>query len=507
MSSFASDKKSLLKLPKKELIRKCKEYKLLQNGSKSEMAERILKFQNKINAKDCNHNMNQNASIKPAKTSGTEVHLSRTLFYIVLTGYIRRIQRQMSTRTIPKEINNICHMYLIPNNLFLSMGNKQVDDKAYGSEIINIKLCTPRTIHNYITKQQTKHKDKQSIKAKRKIKLVELDQSKYQKVSPTIKYHSAVCQGTNIELPSKISDLITKKRGKYIDKTHDVIFLSGGSKHPYFLDRDLSDQCHAFIINRDYNRVYHWKLPELPGYSFWKKGMADHSMIYHQKYGLLTIWSSLNILSFKGDIYENQEVGREFKQRHIREQWKWRCFKHIHGVGVGSVCTLLGDKLFIAGGKDGINGHQRCSDDRYNYAAEHMKCVELLDFEERDEHGLAGKFTKLSDMKFGRWRAGIYHDKDRECIYVGGGDGNACQRIERYDIIKDKWMNVANTKYAYYHRPLVWVDNGDPDIIYMASKGMGERFEVLDLRMDHPYSERCRQKFTWSQPNNLCFRL
>merc|ERR1719295_947307 len=96
--------------------------------------------------------------------------------------------------------------------------------------------------------------------------------------------------------------------------------------------------------------------------------------------------------------------------------------------------TLFADKegvqrLFVCGGD--LNGS-----------------VEVYDFEE-------GTWTDMANTTVSRESAGIYHDAQGDCIYLGGGHG-AQRKVECFDLWRSEWRICPDTNVDHDFYPAMF---------------------------------------------------
>ena len=203
---------------------------------------------------------------------------------------------------------------------------------------------------------------------------------------------------------------------------------------------------------------FNWRLPLLPNWQ-------HNSMICHNKYGLLSLWwTDSLILNMNPD--ENTKL-------------EWKKNNNIiptanRDLGLGQSLLLNNDesKLFVIGGAD-------------NTIFTYQKWFTMLDFEESNK-----KWRSLKDMNYCKYQCGSFYDGVNNKIYVGGGNGytgtdyinSASQRREYYDMVKNEWYTLKNTKYKHERYPSVWIDDGDRNVLCIASIS-ADCIEYLDLRM------------------------
>ena len=470
MSSTAKTKKKLLTLPKKDLIKKCKKLNLSSNGSKSDMIDRIINHKNKSNP-----DIDKRASLKPSKRKRKrssskvkkskqkqDIVLSRNAFHIVLLGYIRSIEKILArNQIIPMDIYSLCFKYLLPNNIFITLQQHAKWDKYQ----MDIQMWQLHDIHN---KEAVNSKERWQNKESKIMALDQVISSKN-----TFREDIAVCSGSNVPLPPKISSLLKSKHPDY-----DMLFRSGGGFYKGYAIhtvQSVSNECAAFIINDDHkdgSKIYNFPLPDLPF------PVLEHNMSFDNKLGLFSIGGyrkkmgsdfiaiskAVYKLSFNSAIYKKQD----FTSSYLRRQWKWEKVKSMSGPRAAANSVIVQNRLFVCGG---VSSPMWTTRHRNKIAT-----VELLDTEKNE-------WKKLGNMKNSRYNFGICYSNMKNRVLVGGGYGIHCgQTIEYYDFIKDKWSRIAICKYGYYKHPVLWIDEVDPNVVNISSAFLDERFERIDLR-------------------------
>ena len=512
-------KKMLLKCSKVELIKQCKSCSLSATGSKSDMIDRILKHENGSDPEDEKKvkpkKRRDPAKLKKPKKKKDAI-LSRNAFHFVLSGYIRTIEKMLtSNQIIPRDIYFLCFHYLLPNNIFITLSTVRKEvDSGYGSktktndEIIDIQMWT---LDANMFKSDNKNIDN-TVWQNKQTEIVPLDKS----VAPRGVYREkiAVCAGLNVTLPPKINGLLHSKHPNY-----DMIFRSGGGGR---YGASCSNECAAFIINDNHktgSKIHNLPLPELP------KFVKYHSMTFSNKYGLFCIggaiqksvngqyqqkWSkAVHTLPFHGDIYKKQDL----KSSYLRRQWKWNKITSMNEARLAPQTIMIGvDKLMVIGGRAKDNSNENFipwrynnwwyrNRNNYNHNQAHMKSVEMLDLRDDEK----SKWETLSELNTGRYNAGICYESIGNSLYMAGGDGAASQRIEKYDFEKNKWLHMGKTMYGYYVKPMVWIDDMDPNILNIASARLDYHMERIDLRMEINHSDSKRQRY--DTVDKICLRL
>ena len=101
------------------------------------------------------------------------------------------------------------------------------------------------------------------------------------------------------------------------------------------------------------------------------------------------------------------------------------------------------------------------------------KTAQIYDFKTK-------ALTKVNDMNEERRYHGICHDTyNDEKVYVGGG-WETPKKFEYYDIRKNKWTLLSDSRGEHAGWPIIW--NDDVNIIHIASTIKCKIFERLDIR-------------------------
>lgn len=349
---------------------------------------------------------------------------------LLISGYLRELYHQFiasSYTNVPLEIIELCSMYFkISTDILLLLSDRGL----YIADIANNKMWLT-DVHELKTKKKKKSKKKKIIT------------SSYWQLN-----NSAICYAKNFIISQWIKD---KMKHIYHEKNNkfNVIFK-------YF---HKPNHCNAFLFDANQNNIhfkqkisiFNWRLPSLPD-------IYENSLIYHRKYGLLSIGGRLQFKTNKQNFILNVNDNKNNKQ--------WICDQHIlsnslHQI-VSTKCILNNDesKLFLVGGIK--------NDFKWN-------ALSMYDFN-------AIKWRKLRNMKQNRSWCGAFFDKIQNRIYVGGGQGlvYANNSVEYYDIYKNEWYSVCNTKYKHMNYPQIWI-NGN--LFYIASTS-SDFIECIDIRMN-----------------------
>lgn len=194
-------------------------------------------------------------------------------------------------------------------------------------------------------------------------------------------------------------------------------------------------------------------------------------MVYSSLYGLLSIGGKENggngnqtkeiyNLSFNDIKYDNSD-----KIKH----WNWKLMTKLDNKRCSVSATMINkDKhLFIAGGfiEDGGIWISTRRVLLYNI--------------ENDE------WKELKSARYARYNTGMYYDKIENNIYLAGGNegGYPLNKVESYDISKNKWYRLPNTNLKHGNHTRIWKQNNQTsnnilNIISFNTNSM----ETLDLR-------------------------
>eukprot|EP01084_Bolivina_argentea_P142709 250681_1 len=476
MSSTGGFKEDLMKLSDLQLIMKCKENKLSHKGSKYVLIDRLLNH-NKTND---SHTSTTNKRSKKSATKKTVPILSNITCNLLIHSYIRSIQNLISDQIIPQEIFVICNQYLAPSNIFivLKRNNKTITD-ALEFGIVQLS-------NEHINEKRLQY---------HKSKIMHLDKSNT--INNIMRWETSFCSGKNIKLPDKITKKIAVNNTEY-----DIIFVCGGKVERF--SEYYTNNCNAFIISRSHENefggyFYNWKLPNL------KKKVFEHNILYNNKYGLICIggqteaeWRERHLntvykLSFNNKSYTKQN----------KKQWKWKKIQNMQTYRVGAAAICIGTKLIVFGGHNhGWNGNHLMNVSRYKQS------VEMIDLSDEFSNS---EWKYLNNMNYGRYKPGICCNENLNKIYISGGlnaydmrtKENMCD-VECYDMMKDKWLNIALTQCKSTENSVLWIDN---NLLYIASKDF-KSMECIDLRGTSVMkSEKIKLRIHRGTTSGCCVRL
>ena len=149
----------------------------------------------------------------------------------------------------------------------------------------------------------------------------------------------------------------------------------------------------------------------------------------------------------------------------LDHEWKWKKIdtKWENARSAVAAAMINDNKLICCGG-----------DARFSEAKVDRKRVDIYNFK-------TNTMTKLSNMKNERESAGIYVDNNvYQRVYIGGGKYSS-QKVEYYDIIKNKWTLLCDTNTNHKYWPILWDKN--PNVIIIGSvHKKKDLFEQIDIR-------------------------
>ena len=423
-------------------------------------------------------------------------------------GFVREnIQDIHHWDIIPFDIIGLCHAYYtVPVNIFLFSGNQFGKNiNLNGMLCVNVnerkkrhfKVYNPQICQEIVDENKKKLEQEKEAKKKEEEEDEILywdsdeedeeeqeqknDEKKDDDRNPldatlnedwnTIK--SGYCYTSKIDLPSFVMNkYIELKQFKNDWKNSNLcaIFKCGGRNATFnritnvsaviFKANDLNWNKSKDIIN-----AYNISLPPTPI-------AATVECIYSNHYGLFNIYDGTR------DIYRlpfgqfGINVDDETdNNNNLESKWKWlkmSNMKHYHYKG--SLCIInnsdnrYSERLFICGG--------------YN----DNKC-ELLDIHNN-------QYVQISNLLYKVSQAGIKYDYKKSRIYIGGGSRaysrhkDASVLASYYDVFKDKWMKLPNTVFEHAHHPIVYINDDEPNLLFIAGgdqHNLGPT-EYLDIR-------------------------
>ena len=210
--------------------------------------------------------------------------------------------------------------------------------------------------------------------------------------------------------------------------------------------------------NKNIVEISSWNciLPEL------EQATWGNSTVYSDKYGLLSVGGQPTGKSVWNLKFDNKEDN---------DDWKWNKMKgEMLNEHYYPSTVLINDgyceKLFVAAGHKSKSAVAKAMDTK----------VELYDMDQ-------GYWTVLADCKVKRSICGIFYDKIKQIVYIGGSRSGLGTRpsktVENYDIHKNVWHILPETNFLHEWFPLIWKNpNG---ILYIASI-YSNGLEYIDLR-------------------------
>ena len=174
---------------------------------------------------------------------------------------------------------------------------------------------------------------------------------------------------------------------------------------------------------------------------------------------------TINYLAVEFSDNDDEEKKEEFDSSKDNNDTKGKKWQPLTQTSLArclpAVCEVSNDKLFIAGG-DTTKGF--------------TDAVEIFDYKTKE-------WIVAKEMKNPRRSAGCCYWKEREEIVIGGGyDTTYSKKVERYDIIKNKWMNVKpDAKFGHGGGPNIkikydYCNNG------LITIGGQDYIEFIDIR-------------------------
>eukprot|EP01084_Bolivina_argentea_P151824 264958_1 len=383
---------------------------------------------------------------------------------ILINGYIHEIASEM--RYIPLDVIQLCFTFykVYPNILLLL---KCIRDD-YGLCIADIANDINWGVNLYNVNPK-KNKRKKNKKHK-------TNNHKHNKTDCThfLFNMSSICYHKNF----KISKLMHQKITQTYCRNNDYFFNSSCNEYNViFKCHQNPNRCNALLFHqKQLNKLsgetinaFNWRLPSLPN-------ISHNSLIYHSRHGLISIGGEKRnkcwILNVNEDNTHKQwNSDTNIIQNMINRQC---CLE--------TTCILSNDelKLFVIGGMD-------------IHVLSSQKSVSMFDFENNN-------WRILANMNYCKAQSGAFYDSIGKRIYSGGGYGStgptivsAVNRMEFYDINKNRWYKLCDTVYTHAYNPLLWMDNDN--ILYIASIGT-DFVEFIDLRMN---MKMCK----WNTRNDL----
>eukprot|EP01084_Bolivina_argentea_P229051 386683_1 len=261
----------------------------------------------------------------------------------------------------------------------------------------------------------------------------------------------------NISLPSQLSNNI-KSNTKY-----NAIFKCGRTSSGFGQDNYSA----VIFENDNLTAGWNYKLP-----INWA-GVSNNVLIYNNEqsshHGLISIGGTDTLYYLP------------FNALNISyDAWKWKEITSMSEDKELVSCVMIDNcKLCVIGGVSPDNV---------------LNCMEIYDLQQnkwryKDE---------IDSMSQHRCAAGIFYDKEKSQIYIGGGmysvnyeDGLievAECIVEFYDVYKNKWFqNLPDTLYKHPWNPNVWIEHNN--ILNIVSVN-GEYIEWIDLRINDKFRHK-----------------
>ena len=418
-NNYLSSKKGLSKKSLKELIKLCKRNNIPPNGTKKELIEKLaLKSSNNSSSKHKGKHKRKSSKQSSQIKFFTKTNHQQLLLY----GYIRRIEQNTFNASIiiPNEIYDLFMMFHVQNSFLLILFNTKTMKNIHATDI-DLKMNRKYTM-NPNTRPLT---------------------------SPWLKNDiSSFCYHRNVSLPSQITQQFTRK-----SLTRNVIFQC--CTH----SQSKSQQSMVYIMDNNNNTVSDYKLPIIP------RKICKSSLIFNETHGLL---------SFGGKDANKKPLNwvwrLKWKSIDNEEEWKWEKLTNLNQHRVQSTCIYIPNenKVMIIGGylKKSSNAQFQTRAELYDMNNIKMKSKLLPghNASNRDQCG------------------GFYDDLTRR-VYVGGGYGIKSDygyNVSFYECNKNTWCDkfAPNTSLDYGSLPILWMDNYDRQLLYIAGNVGMESFDL-----------------------------
>lgn len=292
--------------------------------------------------------------------------------------------------------------------------------------------------------------DDRSANSKCKAQIISLDEDDSYKSDPNLPIGSestfAITQ--SIAAPIHILRLINKHKHYITNSFYAFFSINRGSTSAYLVHRNEIQYDNEEHIAS----AFQCTLPISPYRS------SNNSILYDNEHGLIVFngWKpDLSHLSFRS---------------RQQNEWKWQSFgTQLRYYGLyrkkGACVMIKTDdntkKLFVCG------GHDISASDMYNFE---------------------GKQWSSTAKHFKTESAGICYNRIKQNIFVGGGNvyrdyyRKHCQ-VRSYDLMKDKWYPLPDTRLKHPNRPIMRHDRYNHNLLYIGST-YGNDLEYIDLRMN-----------------------
>ena len=358
---------------------------------------------------------------------------------LLVHGFIRQIEKLLQNdKIIPLDIYHICFDFYFATAIVFYLSGLA----ALGGEVDTDKdlMCAV----NMENKKRWKINMHELDDHKSSITMTKCTKEDYCKWSMD---GASVSFTRNLELPQFVINQLPDKDMAF----NNIVFrCGGGNGHGV-----TTDYCGALIFksqefqkpSNDTITAYNWELPK-----FAAKTSYFYSLYSPLTQCLYSIQSKhVRLLHFNNDAYSNEN----------QKDWSWTKLEStIPNESSGpSAVMLKNKKLFIIGSKEK---------------------VDIFDIDE-EQWQTGGKRIKRS---YTSEVCGIYYDEPDDIIYAGGGYDNdadvALSSMEKYDIGKDKWMEIPNTNREHDMYPLIWLEDNN-NLLHIMSIS-ANCIECIDLR-------------------------
>eukprot|EP01083_Nonionella_stella_P083974 232293_1 len=358
---------------------------------------------------------------------------NRILLYAFMRDMEDSLDGASAMRIIPDTIIHLCDMYYSTQNIIFYFGVES------------------RTQDNLLSIVDLDDMDRQ-------LKKKHIFQYPLQEASHHYIQCAGMCHQSEIKLPKHIRNKVPLQfhsNTEYVD----ILFKCGGWNGIKSSVGNINTSCWAYIWKSEDKYFEHICPLQLPAFP------------KNNCYGQSIVWSGKQQCLYS--------ITRYHLHRFSLHDWKWEtpndqqlltpfAVRPRRGFMSSVIVTndLNQERLISVGGgaiESDSNGVKYC---------------DLYDIE-KDE------WMTIADLNYGRHRAGVYHDKWSQRLFIGGGNG-AERKIEYYDLNKNKWYfdkcNIPLTRRKHNIYPLIW--NQDGHLLYIASiKANGVEF--VDLRQEN----------------------
>eukprot|EP01083_Nonionella_stella_P053674 141882_1 len=353
--------------------------------------------------------------------------------YVLINGFIREVQRQLSDQIIPHSLNTLCWRFYYVSRLLICVTFQ--DKKLYIADI-----------HS--------KKDNKTI------------------ASASIDNHFGDGFLSGYCLTKEFNSFPPCLSTKINAFTTNVLFKVGGSMR--------ADTCHSIIIDTNTFDTIDWKLPQLT------PSLYGNCVSYSAQSNLLVSVGDHNALglSFNNAKFDDDIVNEsEDDDICTDDEWQWRKLKSMNEYRYNPTCITLNglkscDKIMVAGGRG--NG------------SINLNTAEIYDIEEDTWSANVKPFKtgrRAAGMYCDNYKEQVYLAGGIDDIGVGTS-------VEMFDLHKSEWnlINVPNTRLRHKLHPVLWMEG---NVLYIASicgRNQLKRYEssnsleCIDLRISKQWN-------------------